>query len=143
LRFCDSARDYRRDNRHNGVNITPTFTASNTPTPNATNLVLLSQPLPEECRAFGADPARNVVRFAGGSAPTIVWTAVESAAAYQIRLYDSNRTTLVTRTTTETEFEFPADLFQLNQNYAWEVAPVDADGLQLCPTRGALLIPTP
>jgi hypothetical protein len=121
--------------------ITPTWTLTYTPTPNATNLALLSQPLADECRTFGADPIRNGVRFPGGTAPTVVWTPVDTAAAYQIRLYDSNQVTLATHTTTETEYEYSAELFQLNQTYAWEVAPVDADGVQLCPARGALLIP--
>ena len=120
-----------------------TFTPSNTPTANATNQFQLSQPLPADCANFGADPIKNPRQFAYSTAPTVVWTPVETAAAYQVRLYDSNRQTLLTKTTTDTSMAFGADLFAPGENFPWEVAPLDEDGLQICPARGALLFPAP
>lgn len=120
-----------------------TFTPTATPTANATNQFLLSQPLPAVCATFGADPDKNPRQFAYSTAPTVFWTPVETAVAYQVRLYDSNRVTLLTETTTETALTFASDLFAPGQNYAWDVAPLDNDGVQLCPARGALLVPSP
>jgi hypothetical protein len=61
-----------------------------------------------------------------------------------LRLYDPNLVTLATETTTETTFTFAADLFTaIGERYAWDVAPIDADGAQICPARGALLFPVP
>jgi hypothetical protein len=123
--------------------VTPTVTLTYTPTPNMTNAFLLSQPLTPECADFGVDTTRTQRQFPSGTQPTVVWTPVESAVAYQIRLYDPNQTTIASETTIETEFTFDADLFELNQLYGWEVAPLDADGVQLCPARGGLLAPSP
>ncbi len=120
-----------------------TFTPSWTPTPNATNIALQNQPLAPECKAFGPDPLKNPRNFTVTTAPAVSWTPVSTAAAYLVRLYDNNHTTLLTQTTTETSMTFPADLFTISTSYAWEVAPVDSDGIQLCPARGALLFPTP
>lgn len=122
--------------------ITPTPTETPTPTPNATNLALLNQPLSDECLMFGADPLRNMRQFQFSTVPTIAWTPVETADAYLIRLYDWNRVTVATHTTTETEYQFTAERFQAGQSYAWDVSPIDVDGMQLCPARGALLLPT-
>ncbi len=105
-------------------------------------MALLSQPFAPECADFGADPQRNSTQVMLGSPATVAWTPVETAAAYVVRLYDTNLVTLVSQTTTETEFNFDADLFQFGQNYSWDVSPLDADGVQLCPTRGGLLIPS-
>ena len=120
-----------------------TFTPSNTPTPNATNQFLVSQPLTPECNAFGPDSELNMRSFTLGTEPTVAWTPVDSATAYVLRLYNENLVTLLTETLTETTYTFPADLFPvLGASYAWDVAPIDADGEQICPTRGSLLYPT-
>ncbi len=58
-----------------------------------------------------------------------------------MRLYDGNLVTLVQATTTETSYTFDADLFKSVGIYTWDVAPLDVDGLQMCPVRGASLIP--
>jgi hypothetical protein len=121
--------------------VTQTYTASNTPTPNATNAFLQSSPLPDVCKTFGADPEKNKRDFTFGVSPTAYWTPVDSAAAYLVRLFDANRVTVLTQTTTETSFTFDANLFDMTMNYVWEVAPLDSDGVQICPTRGALLLP--
>lgn len=123
--------------------LTPTPTQTYTPTPNETNAALLSQPLPAICANFAADPARNMTQFPLDTAPTVAWTPVDTAANYILRVYDENNVTIFTQTLTDTEVTLKADLFAGNQSYAWDVAPLDANGGQLCPSRGALLVPSP
>jgi hypothetical protein len=85
-----------------------------------------------------------VTNFTAGTEPTVAWLPMDSATAYLLRLYDPNLVTLVTETTTETTFTFAADLFtSLGERYAWNVSPIDADGAQICPSRGAPLFPEP
>ena len=124
---------------------TPSLTASQTytPTPDLTNQALLSQPLAEVCTDFSADPTRDEGSFTFGTAPTIYWTEVETAAAYDLRLFDSNRVTVASDTTTDTEYTFDAALFNPNGFYGWEVSPLDADGVPICPARGSILRPAP
>ncbi|MFN8448428.1 MAG: hypothetical protein U0521_07515 [Anaerolineae bacterium] len=80
------------------------------------------------------------MQFPGDSADHRL-DSVRSAVAYQIRLYDANRVTIATHTTTDTVYQFTDETFRLGESYAWEVSPIDADGIQLCPSRGALLLP--
>ncbi len=122
--------------------LTPTPSITNTPTPDLTDAALLAAPLAPECAGFAADAERNQREFSYGSAPTIYWTPVASSAAYRVRLYDRNLVTLLATTTTDTSYTFDADLFDPLGIYTWDVAPVDVDGIQMCPARGASLIPS-
>ncbi len=122
--------------------LTPTPSLTNTPTPDLTDAALLAAPLAPECADFAADAARNQRDFSYGSSPTVYWTPVPNSAAYLVRLYDRNLTTLLQTTTTDTSYTFDADLFDPLGIYTWDVAPVDVDGSQMCPVRGASLIPS-
>lgn len=119
------------------------MTLTNTPTPNLTNAALLAEPLVSECEDFAADPERNQREFTYGTAPSVYWTPVENAAVYIVRLYDVNLVTLDQATTTDTSYKFDAARFDLTGRFTWDVAPVDVDGLQICPLRGSVLIPVP
>lgn len=125
---------------------TDTFTPtpSNTPTvtPNATNAFLRAQPTNAACAEFAINGELTLPTFAAGSAPTLYWFPAEGAAAYRVWLYDTNMVTLLDETTPETDFTFPADLFVFGERYVYEVAPLDADGVQFCASGGGLLLPT-
>ena len=122
--------------------LTPTPSLTYTPTPDLTNAALLAAPLAPECADFAADAERNQREFASGTSPTVYWTPVANSAAYLVRLYDRNLVTLLQATTTDTSYTFDADLFDPLGIYSWDVAPVDADGMPMCPVRGASLIPS-
>ncbi len=122
------------------ITLTPSLTY--TPTPDLTDAALLAAPLAPECANFAADAERNQREFRYGTSPTVYWTPVENSAAYLVRLYDRNLVTLVQVTTSDTSYTFDASLFDPLGIYSWDVTPVDVDGLQMCPVRGASLIPT-
>jgi len=122
---------------------TLTFTVTYTPSPNATDFALLSQPLTPECANFGLDTTTTSSQFKLGAPATVGWTSVSTAAIYIVRLYDANQVTLVTDKTTDTTYTFSAAQIPTVETYAWTVAPLDGDGVQICPSRGGLLRVTP
>lgn len=128
----------------------PTWTPS-PGAPTETPLPITDTPIPtvppppsplSVCAAFGVDPVRNATTFFTlGASPEVYWTPVEGAVSYFVRLINESAEELVSDYVAETTFSFPADLFERDKRYAWEVYPLDNLGQQMCIAIGAELFP--
>ena len=105
----------------------------------ATYLILA--PTLEVCTNFGEDVERNSLTFPISTSPQVYWTAVEGAAIYRVTLYNAAGEMLVDSFSETSPVSFDAELFELDNNYFWEVRPFSGTGVQLCVPRGALLTP--
>jgi hypothetical protein len=110
--------------------------------------VTLPTPL-EACATFREDVARNSRSFSIGESPQVFWTAVQGAAAYHIALVSVDPATpealpgeVFADFTPDTNYTFPAELFEASKLYGWEVYPVDGVGQQMCLSLGAELFPS-
>jgi hypothetical protein len=116
----------------------------------AENIVEIIPPTAlEQCGTLGEDFAQNTRSFPLGSAPLVVWTGVEGAAAYHIALIavdaatpDAPPTEVFADFTSETSYTFSPELFETRKFYGWEVYPLDGIGQQMCQSVGAELFPT-
>jgi hypothetical protein len=119
----------------------PTLTLTPSATLDLTNPAIMSRPTLEVCGSFGEDLERNATNFPIGSSPQVYWTRVEGAELYAVTLFNAEFVTLFSGFTPETSFVFDGELFELGGIYTWEVRPLNGLGVQLCISRGALLIP--
>ena len=115
---------------------TATPAVQGTPAPVATEVPTLVV-----CGGFVADRAKSVSTFAIGTTPQIVWTKVDTAARYRIRLLDDTGAELFVDFSLDPTYTFRADLFKAGNVYAWSVYPEDSLGQQMCTERGAELYP--
>lgn len=115
---------------------TPTPETLNTPLPPPTELPTLVV-----CGTFVADRSRSTTTFTVGQSPQILWTKVETAARYRIRLLDDTGTEVMVDFTLEPGYTFRPDLFTAGKVYAWSIYPEDSLGQQMCSERGAELYP--
>jgi hypothetical protein len=120
-----------------------------TPTTEAAPVIEVTQPTPlAACATFQEDLARNSRSFSIGESPQVFWTATEGASAYHIALVSVDPATpealpgeIFADFTQDTNYTFPAELFQTGKLYGWEVYPVDGVGQQMCLSIGAELFP--
>jgi hypothetical protein len=127
-----------------------TETPAGTPTTEAAPVIEVTLPTPlAACATFLEDVARNQRSFAIGESPQVFWTAVQGASAYHIALVSVDPATpealpgeVFGDFTSDTNYTFPAELFQTGRLYGWEVYPVDGVGQQMCLSLGAELFPT-
>lgn len=115
---------------------TPTPESLNTPPPAATEVPTLVV-----CGIFVADRSRSTSTFKVGESPQILWTKVETAARYRIRLLDETGSEIFVDFTLTPGYVFRPDLFQAGKVYGWSVYPEDSIGQQMCSERGAELYP--
>ncbi len=115
---------------------TPTSETLNTPLPPPTEVPTLVV-----CGTFVADRSRSTSTFTVGQSPQILWTKVETAARYRIRLLDDAGTEVMVDFTLQPGYVFRPDLFTAGKVYAWSVYPEDSLGQQMCSERGAELYP--
>lgn len=97
--------------------------------------------LPESCNAFGPDLSQTLRTYRPGQDVTVYWIRVPEARFYYVALLDENGRVVLEDYTAETQFVFPADLFQAGKPYGWQVYPINAIGNQMCFTQGAELFP--
>lgn len=120
-----------------------------TPTTEAAPVIEVTLPTPlAACATFLEDAARNPRSFSIGESPQVFWTAVEGASAYHIVLVSVDPATpealpgdVFADFTSDTNYTFPAELFEAGKLYGWEVYPVDGVGQQMCLSIGAELFP--
>lgn len=93
------------------------------------------------CVDFAVDLQESTSTFALGTQPVAAWTAIDGAESYFLEL--SNQSGFVILTDiyiAETTYTFDADLFEDAQAYGWSVYPLDANGDQMCFTRGSEMV---
>lgn len=89
------------------------------------------------CVDFLVDFDNSTSSFAAGTQPVAAWTSPAGAESYFIEL--SNQSGFLVLTDiyiADTSYTFDAALFEAGQVYAWSVYPLDANGDQMCFTRG-------
>jgi hypothetical protein len=127
-----------------------TDTPTETPTTESAPLIEVTLPTPlAACATFREDVARNSRSFSIGESPQVFWTAAEGAPAYHVALVSVDPATpealpgeVYADFTSDTNYTFPAELFEAGKLYGWEVYPVDGVGQQMCLSLGAELFPT-
>jgi ABC-type Fe3+-hydroxamate transport system substrate-binding protein len=92
------------------------------------------------CTTFGADPATNTTEFFLGESPRIAWTVVDGARLYRLFVFDAEQTRIHEQLVEEPFYEIPAEVFQREGRYGWEVEPLDGLGIQMCLARGEELV---
>ncbi len=122
---------------------TPTFTAMPSPLPaSPTAEATFANPeLPETCDTFGIDLSRSQRTFPLGASPFVAWIPADNTQYYRVWVTDEFGMELSVEYIAETEFNFPAELFQEGRRYGWNVYPVDEFGDQMCYRRGGELVP--
>lgn len=129
------------------LTVTPsaTFTPSITPPPPVllTNEAFLAQPTAEVCADFAIDVVRNSVSVPLGSDVDLFWLPLNDAVGYQVLLFNDAFELTYQTITTDMTTRLSADLFMPQELYAWQVVPLAASGLPLCPARGSSLIAVP
>lgn len=129
----------------------PTWTPppSETPLPTETETLPATptffQPtaaLPEGCNTFQIDFERSAREFRLGTAPTVSWVAVPESVRYRVSLRTISGVVIQDDIyIAETQYTFPADLFEQGVQYGWEVYPINSLGEQMCFQRGGELFP--
>ena len=101
------------------------------------------------CATFDEEVALNTRSFPIGSSPQVFWKAVEGAATYHIALVVVDPATpealpeeVFADFVQDVSYTFPAELFEVDKFYGWEVYPVDSIGQQMCLSVGGELFPT-
>ncbi len=125
-------------------------TPAETPTTEAAPVIQPTLPTPlAVCATFDVDVARNPRTFTIGESPQVFWTAVEGAATYHIALFSLDPATpeaqpaeVYADFALDTNYTFPAELFEAGKLYGWELYPLDRVGQQMCVSVGAELFPT-
>ncbi|MCC6612738.1 MAG: hypothetical protein IT320_04620 [Anaerolineae bacterium] len=116
---------------------TPDFLPTATPLvgtlrPDETNVALRAQPTLPACATFAEDREQTPRTFVAGEPLTIYWWAAQGAIRYRVTLYDAALHPLMSEVTSETQYTFSGDYFELGNFYGWEVRPFDSIGAQLC-----------
>ncbi len=122
---------------------TPTFTAMPSPLPASptAEATVAIQELPETCNTFGTDLSRSQRTFPIGASPFVAWVPADGTQYYRVWVTDEFGRELFNDYIAETEINFPAELFQEDRRYGWNVFPVDEFGDQMCYRRGGELVP--
>ena len=129
----------------------PVVTLPPTWTPQPTNTAIQATLTPTEgptsapirtlqaCDGFGPDFANSDTEFVLGESPTISWTSVEGAELYRILIFDELQVEVLRDFTEETSRSINPDVFYIAGRYGWQIEPLDAIGVQICPGRGEAL----
>lgn len=118
----------------------PTLDGTPMPTFDMINAVLLTSPTQEACASFQIS-AESQVTFPRVEGAHVYWSDVPGAAAYRVNLFSDKSDTLFTVIVGETTTHLGPTLFAVQQRYFWEVRPFDAQGNQMCPAIGSMVVP--
>lgn len=124
----------------------PSVTATNTPPPAPQAAATL-----EVCATFDINREKSTATITSGEAPIAVWTPVQGALRYRIRLINEfGEELLLTNDfgeklesliVLEPTYSFDPNLFELGKRYGWGVYPEDSLGQQMCDEIGAEFYP--
>jgi hypothetical protein len=125
----------------------PTNTDEPTPTEIIPTPTFFNPPVatPVGCGTFQVDFQNSVEKFPIGTPPTVVWVGAGGAVRYRLKLVetlgfgDASRVISEDIYIAETFYTFPADVFEENVIYGWEVYPIDERGDQMCFAVGGVL----
>lgn len=93
------------------------------------------------CVDFEVDRENATTTFTLGMQPVAAWTAIDGAESYFLELSNESGFVILTDIyIAETSYAFDADLFEEGQAYGWSVYPRDANGDQMCFTRGSEMV---
>lgn len=93
------------------------------------------------CVDFEVDLQDSTSTFALGTQPVAAWISIAGAESYFLELSNQSGFVILTDVyIAETTYTFDADLFEDGQAYGWSVYPLDANGDQMCFTRGSEMV---
>ena len=120
----------------------PTDTPEPTQAQPTETLFVPERTIPAECDSLAVVLDQTTVQFPIGTAPTITWVDLPSAAQYRIILRRADGLVIDDQIYVDTNtYTFDANLFRLGQFYGWNVLPLDSNLIQYCYALGGELIP--
>ncbi len=124
----------------------PEVTSTDPPSP----VLQVAATLPA-CATFDVDREKSTSTIIAGEEPLAVWTPVQGALRYRIRLINEFGDVLLLTNdfgeklqsliVLESTYSFDVDLFEPGKRYGWGVYPEDSLGQQMCDEIGAELYP--